>query len=98
MKTTFVWLNLCVAVLVAVTVMLVADSAYAQLDGVADKVSDITEQVTKILRALFILGFVIIGYLWLKGSPEARGRLEKGIIGVIIAGAANEIVNFFMGG
>lgn len=89
--------TICLAMLLAAVVLLTADSAYAQLGDIATKVESIAAQITSILRALFILAFVLIGYLWTKGSPDARGRLEKGIIGVIVAGASNEVVNYFMG-
>ncbi len=48
MKKKSVWQDVCIAVLVAVAVMLVADSAYAQLEGVVEKVNSIRDTAISI--------------------------------------------------
>jgi type IV secretory pathway VirB2 component (pilin) len=96
-KTMERWAVVLAVMVVGLCVLVAPDAAWAQLDRITSKAAEIQEAIITVMRTLFIIAAAIIGYLWAKGSHEARDRTEKLLVGLAIAFGATELVNYFAG-
>ena len=70
--------------------------AQGGLEAAVDKLDVVIKLIIRIFRGLFLISGFVLAYIWVKGSPEARQRTERYLIGLIIAFSLNELINFFL--